>query len=98
MKVELNPSRMTIDELTDCIAELSAQRDRLLKEEQEAAEIHCHNAFVSALGKVWDYTESGNFDVSLNIKTVNGRLHHIPLNMDRIEYWELEVFRIKPEQ
>lgn len=97
MKIEVNPSKMTLDELTDCIAELTAQRERILEEEREDAEIHCHNAFISALGKVWDYTESGHFDVTLEIKTVNGRRHHIPLNMEQMEYWNIEVKR-KMEQ
>lgn len=97
MKIELNPNRMTIPELTDCINELIAQRDRLLEEEREAAEVHCHNAFISAFGKIWDYTETGNFNVALEIKTVNGRRHHIPLNMEQIEEWHLEVTRTKSE-
>ena len=91
MKIELNPSKMTIAELTDCIAELTAQRERLLEEVREAAEINCHNAFISALDKIWDYTESGHFNVTLKIETINGRRHSIPLNMEQIGEWHLEV-------
>lgn len=93
MKIEVNPSKMTIAELTDCIAELTAQRDRLLEKEREIAEDRCHDAFIGALGQVWDYTESGNFNVTLEIKTTNGRRHHIPLNMEQVEEWHIEVER-----
>ena len=97
MKIEVNPSKMTIDELNDCIAELTTQRDRLLEQEREIAGDRCHDAFFSALRQAWDYTESGHFDVTMEIKTVNGRRHHIPLNMEQLEYWNIEVER-KMEQ
>lgn len=93
MKIELNPSRMTIAELNDCIAELSAQRDRLLDEEKQAIEIQCRNAFLAAFGQVWDYTETGHYNIFLNIKSVNGRRHIIPLNMEKIEEWDLGITR-----
>jgi hypothetical protein len=97
MKIEVNPSKMTIDELSDCIAELTAQRERLLKQECEIAGDRCHDAFYAALRQAWDYTESGLFDITLDFKTVNGRRHHIPLNMEQIEFWNIEVER-KMEQ
>ena len=96
MKIELNPSRMTVAELTDCIAELSEQRDRLLEEEREAVLIRCHDAFISALGEVWDCAE-GKYDIFLHIKSNPGRLHVIKLNMENIESWHLEVSK-KVEQ
>ena len=97
MKIELNPSRMTVAELTDCIAELSAQRDRLLEEGRCVAEAECHDAFIEALGTVWGYTEEGKYDVFLHIKSNPGRTHVIKLNMENIECWHIEVSK-KVEQ
>lgn len=93
MKIEINPNRMSLSELSDCIAELSAQRDRLLEEERETAEAECHDAFITALGQAWYYTETGNFDITLSIKVASGRRHRIPLNMEQIEEWHIEVNR-----
>lgn len=97
MKIEINPNRMSLSELSDCIAELSAQRDRLLEEEREIAEAECHDAFITALGQAWNYTETGNFDITLSIKVASDRRHRIPLNMEQIEEWHIEVNR-KMEQ
>ena len=97
MKIELNPSRMTIAELTDCIAELSAQRDRLLERERNVIEGECYDAFIEALATVWNYTEEGKYDISLHIKSNPGREHRIRLNMENIESWHIEVSK-KVEQ
>ena len=91
MKIELNPSRMTISELNDCITKLTAQRDRFLEGARMSAEIDCHDAVIEMFGSVWEHTESGPFDVKLKIKTTHGREYRIPLNQDNVEYWELEV-------
>lgn len=91
MKIELNPSRMSIEELNDAIAELTTQRERIREDVRMNAEIDCHEAVIEMLGSVWEHTESGPFDVKLKIKTVNGREYRIPLNQDKVEYWELEV-------
>jgi len=43
---------MTVAELTDCITELTAQRDRLIEEERCVVEAECHDAFIEALGTI----------------------------------------------
>lgn len=96
MKIELNPNRMTVPELTDCINELIAQRDRLLEEERQFAEEQCHDAMIQALGQVWEYTETGNFDATLYIQNTSGRTHRIPLNMRAVAEWHIDITR-KPQ-
>lgn len=98
MKIELNPNRMTVAELNDCIAELTAQRDRLLEEECEAISGRCHDAVIEMLGKVWEFTDCGRipWGVELYIKPTNGREHHIKLDMSSIQEWHIEV--TKPAQ
>jgi hypothetical protein len=98
MKIELNPSRMTVEELNDAIAELTAQRERIREGARMSAEIDCYDAIIEMFGSVWEHTESGPFDVKLKIKTVNGREYRIPLNQDKVEYWELEVSYKATEQ
>ena len=98
MKIELNPNRMTVAELNDCIAELTAHRDRLLEEECEAISGRCHDAVIEMLGKVWEFTDCGKipWGVELHIKPTNGREHHIKLDMSSIQEWHIEV--TKPAQ
>ena len=95
MKIELNPSRMTVAELTDCIAELTAQRDRLIEQESETICEQCHDAVIEMLGKVWEFTDCGKvpWGVTLYIKPSNGREHRIKLDMASIQEWHIEVTR-----
>ena len=93
MKVELNPTRMTVAELNDCIAELTAQRDRIMEQEREVINEQCHDAVIEMLGKVWEFTDCGKvpWGVKLYIKPTNGREHHIKLDMSSIQEWHIEV-------
>lgn len=98
MKVELNPNRMTIAELNDCIAELIAQRDRLQEIDRLNVDEQCRVAVLDLLGKLWDFTDRNEnpWDVTLCIKTNRGREHRIKMDMDSIEEWHVEV--TKPAQ
>lgn len=98
MKIELNPSRMTVTELNDCIAELTAQRDRIIEQVRETISDQCHDAVIEMLGKVWEFTDCGEvpWNVELHIKPSNGREHRIKLDMSSIQEWHIEVTR--PEQ
>ena len=87
MKIELNSSRMTIDELTDCINELSAQRARLIEEQRSSAEFALTLAFTEFLVAV----EKTGFDVKLNVKTSTGRTRRMTLTPESIESWGLLV-------
>lgn len=98
MKIELNPNRMTIAELNDCIAELTAQRDRLQEIDRLNVDEQCHDAVIDMMGKLWDFTdrEENPWEVTLCIKTSHGREHRIKMDMDSIEEWHVEV--TKPAQ
>ena len=98
MKIELNPSRMTVAELNDCIAELTAQRDRIMEEERETISEQCHNAVIEMLGKIWEFTDCGKvpWGVALCVKPSDGRKFRIKLDMASIQEWHVEVTR--PEQ
>lgn len=98
MKIELNPSRMTVAELNDCITELTAQRDRIMEEGRSKVEHKLHDAVIEMMGTIWDYTDDrGPFDVVLTIKPTHGREHRIHMDMASIEEWGLEV-SYRPEQ
>lgn len=98
MKIELNPGRMTIDELTCCIAELTAQRDRIMEQESKVISEQCHDAVIEMLGKIWEFTDARAvpWSVELYIKPTHGREHRIKLDMASIQEWHVEVTR--PEQ
>jgi len=98
MKIELNPNRMTIAELNDCIAELTAQRDHLIEQECDAISEQCHDAVIEMLGKIWEFTDCGKvpWGVELYVKPTHGREHRIKLDMASIQEWHIEV--TKPEQ
>ena len=98
MKIELNPSRMTVAELNDCIAELIAQRDRIMEQKRETISEQCHDAVIEMLGKIWGFTDCGKvpWGVELYIKPTHGREHHIKLDMSSIQEWHIEITR--PEQ
>lgn len=98
MKIELNPNRMTIAELNDCIAELTAQRDRLQEIDRQNVCEQCHDAVIDMMGKLWEFTDRNEnpWEVTLFIRTSNNRTHRIKMDMDSIEEWHVEV--AKPAQ
>lgn len=87
MKLELNPNKMTISELTDCIKELSAQRIRLVEEKRQQVELALNVEMVKFLN---DVNES-NHICYLNIRVKSGRKYRVPLNMYAIKEWQIEV-------
>lgn len=98
MKIELNPNRMTVSELNDCIAELIAQRDRLQEIDRQNICDQCHDAVINMMGTLWEFTECSEnpWDVTLYIKPTHGREHRIKMDMASIEEWHVEV--TKPAQ
>lgn len=87
MKLELNPNKMTISELTDCIKELSAQRARLVEEKRQQVELALNVEMTKFLNDVND----SNHICYLNIRVKNGRKYRMPLNMYAIKEWQIEV-------
>ena len=98
MKIELNPNRMTIAELNDCIAELTAQRDRLQEIDRQNVCEQCHDAVIDMMGKLCEFTDRNEnpWEVTLFIRTNNNRTHRIKMDMESIEEWHVEV--TKPAQ
>lgn len=88
MKIELNPSHMSIKELTDCIAELSAQRERLIEERREEVEGCCYEIFLDALVHILD-AAGDDHDITLILKGNHTRAYDIPLT--DLEHWDIEV-------
>ena len=95
MKIELNPNSMTISELNDCIAEFTAERDRLQELERKKILEQCHDAVIDMMGTIWKFTERDEnpWEVILSIKAANGRAHHIKMDMASIEEWNIEVVK-----
>ena len=89
MKIELNPERMTVSELNDCIAELMAQRDRVLEENRKAIEQEVNMDFMEMWAKAQDYAK--HYDMKLNITTTRGRSYHISLDAKTIKEWCISV-------
>ena len=87
MKIELNPNKMTISELTDCIKELSAQRIRLVEEKRQQVELALNVEMAKFLN---DVNDSNHF-CYLNILVKSGRKYRIPLNMYAIKEWQIGV-------
>ena len=99
MKIELNPNSMTISELNDCIAEFTAERDRLQELERKKILEQCHDAVIDMMGTIWKFTERDEnpWEVILSIKAAaSGRTHCLKMNMASIEEWNIEV--VKPAQ
>lgn len=98
MKIELNPNSMTISELNDCIAEFTAERDRLQELEQKKILEQCNDAVIDMMGTIFKFTERDEnpWEVILSIKTASGRTHCIKMDMTNIKDWNIEV--IKPAQ
>ena len=87
MKLELNPSKMTVAELTDCIKELSVQRERLIEEERQQVEF----ALNVEMAKVLSDVNNSNHICYLRIQFKNGRKHRVPLNLNAFKEWQIEV-------
>ncbi len=93
MKIELNPSRMSIEELNDAIVELSAHRDRLMEEQRHEVEKFCGDTFGEALALIGINTRE--YDITLNIQPRGRREYRIPLHIPLA--WSIEVTERKPE-
>ena len=89
MKIELNPERMTMSELNDCIAELIAQRDRILEENRKAIEQEVNLNFMDAWAKAQDYAK--HYEMELNVTLTRGRSYRIPLDAKAIKEWCINV-------
>lgn len=84
MKIEVNPSRMTIEELNDAIAELVAQRDRVMEEKRQAIEESCYLSFTNMMLDVHNFT-GDTYNAWVTVKSRTGREHRICLS-DMIHY------------
>lgn len=89
MKIELNPERMTVNELNDCIAELMAQRDRVLEENRKEIEQEVNLNFMEAWAKAQEYVE--HYTMELNVTLMRGRSYRIPLDARAIKEWCINV-------
>lgn len=89
MKIEINPSRMSLEELNDAIMELSAHRDRLMEEQRHEIEKFCCDAFGEALALIGVNTRE--YDITLNIQPRGRREYRIPLHIPLT--WNIEVER-----
>lgn len=87
MKLELNPNKMTVEELTDAINELSAQRARIVEEKRQSVETALTLEMVAFLR---DVNES-NYECQLVVRTKGNRQYRVPLNIEAIGCWSLSV-------
>lgn len=94
MKLELNPSKMTVEELTDAINELAAQRERIIEEKRQSVETALTLEMVAFLR---DVNES-DYECYLEVKVKSGRHYKVPLNIRALESWQMVVLpRTKEE-
>ena len=87
MKLELNPSKMTVEELTDAINELSTQRARIIEEQRQSVEMAINLQMLEVLHNV----DECGYSCTLNVKTKGNRRYRVPLNMQAIDSWQVVV-------
>lgn len=87
MKLELNPSKMTVEELTDAINELAAQRERILEEKRQGVEMLLNLQMIDVFKNV----EACEYDCYLEAKVKSGRRYKVPLNVGALESWQVLV-------
>lgn len=87
MKLELNPSKMTVEELTDAINELAAQRERILEEKRQDVELQLNLQMVEVLKNVGCCA----YDCYLEVKVKSGRHYKVPLNPKALDSWQVVV-------
>lgn len=81
MKIELNPNKMTVEELNDVIKELTAQRERILENKRQAIATQLNLQLVDIFESIYDDT----YDYCLYIKLKSGRHYRIPLDSQKLE-------------
>ena len=81
MKIELNPNKMTVEELNDTIKELTAQRDRILENKRQAIAMQLNLQLNDVFESIYDDT----YNYCLYIRLKNGRRYRIPLDSQQLE-------------
>lgn len=87
MKLELNPNNMTVEELTDAINELVAQRERILEKNRQVVEACLHLEMLDVIKHV----DACGYDCYLEVKVKSGRHYKLPLNLKALESWQVVV-------
>ena len=87
MKLELNPSKMTVEELTDAINELTSQRERILETNRQVVEKCLHLQMLDVIKHV----DACGYDCYLEVKVKSGRHYKVPLNPKALDSWQVVV-------
>ena len=87
MKLELNPNKMTVEELNDAINELTTQRERILEEKRQEVELQLNVQMVDVLKNVG----CCGYDCYLEVKVKSGRHYKVPLNPKACDSWQVLV-------
>lgn len=93
MKIELNPERMTIAELTDCITELTAQREHLIEDARHNTMTELNLMAMSVFERAQDFRE--DYELYLDVTVSRGRNYRIPLDARAIRQWQIVAERRK---
>lgn len=91
MKMEFNEKRMTVEELTDCIAELTRIREEKIKEQANVIAAEVHGRFQDML----DYTRSlqEQYEIYLHFTKKSGREVEVPLTENALKNFYILVKR-----